>query len=206
MLRPLKVLFSPDREWEKAALDRPSAAIVLLISFLPWLVLCLGVEGYGLWRLGERIGDFRNVQIPDPRILRYCVFYGVGSFLVVCGGAQLLRTVGESFNLNVSFGTCFILVALTYMPILFLRMADGLPQINTWICWAVGIALAVRILYHGVALWLQPEQTKGFGILLVTAIYITVLSGLVHFASVQVLHGKLLNPVPARGAGPAQAH
>jgi hypothetical protein len=183
-------------------LDRPNAALILFISFLPWLVLCLAVEGYGLGRLGERIGDYRNVQIPDPRILRYCVFYGIGSLLVVCGGAQLLRTVGESFNLNVTFGTCFILIALTYMPILFLRMVDGLPQINTWICWAVGTALAIRILYHGVALWLQPEQTKGFGILLVTTIYITVLSGLVHFASVQVLHGKLLNPARPTLAAP----
>jgi hypothetical protein len=48
---------------------------------------------------------------------------------------------------------------------------------------------------------LKPEQTKGFGVFVVSVIYTFVLSGLVHFAAVQVLHGKLLRNVYPDGSG-----
>jgi hypothetical protein len=195
MLRPLKVLLSPDKEWEKAALNPPAAAGVFILGLIPLIAISLALEGYGLSRLGMRLGDFHNVPVPDARIVKYCVFYGVCSLLVILGGAQLLRGMSETFNLRATFGTYLTLMGLSYAPILLVRIVDAFPQINTWICWAIGVLLACRILYHGVALWLQPEQTKGFGILLVSITYIAILSGLVHFASVQVLNGKLLKNV-----------
>ena len=177
------------------ALNPPNLFFVLIFSILPIAAISLGIEGYGLLRLGEFAGEVGRLQIPPERIFKYELFYGIASLLVMFGGALLLQSMGPSFNLRAPFSVCFILVALSYTPILMLRIPDALPQINTWIFWAVGALLAVRIYYHGVGMWLKPEQTKGFGILIMLVIYTVVLSGLVHFASVQVLHGKLLRNV-----------
>ena len=196
MVRSLNLLFAPSKTWERMALKQPHAATIVLISLLPLIILTFGAEGYGLLTLGERVGDLgRQVQVPQARIIRYEVFYAVASLVVIFAGTFLLKSVADSFSVTTSFSGCFILMACGFMPIFLLRIPDGIPQVNTWICWAVGAVLASRILYHGVALWLKPEQTKGFGLFLVSVIYTFVLSGLVHFAAVQVLHGRLMKNV-----------
>jgi hypothetical protein len=123
----------------------------------------------------------------------------VASLLVIFLGAALLKNMGTGFNLRVSYATCFVLFAFAYTPIFLVRLLDAVPAINTWICWAVGVALSMRILYHGVAWWLKPEQTKGFGLLIMCFIYVVVLSALVHFAAVQVLKGRFLKGMMEQG-------
>jgi hypothetical protein len=196
MLRALRLLFSPSKTWEAMALNPPHAVTIILVSLLPLMVVTFGVEGYGLLRLGESVGGIgRQLQLSHERVIRYEAFYAVASMVVIFAGTFLMKSVAESFGVITSFGGCFVLMACGFMPIFLMRIPDGVPQINTWICWAVGAVLAVRILYHGVALWLKPEQTKGFGLFLVSIVYTFVLSGLVHFAAVQVLHGRLLKKV-----------
>ena len=178
------------------ALKPPSIFTLVLISLLPLIAITLAAEAYGLFKLGEVVGGIgKQLQLPQERLIRYSVFYAVASLVVIVAGSLLLKSVAESFGVNTSFSSSFVLIACGFMPIFLLRIADGIPQINTWICWAIGAALSVRILYHGVALWLKPEQTKGFGLFLVSVVYTAVLSGLVHFAAIQVLHGKLLKNV-----------
>jgi hypothetical protein len=195
MFRALSLLFSPSKTWERMALKTPSAFTIFLISLVPLMVVTFGVEGYGLLTLGEAGSYGAKLHLPQERIIRYEVFYAAASVLVIIAGTYLLKSVAESFGVITSFGGCFVLMACGFMPVFLLRIPDGVPQINTWICWAVGAVLSVRILYHGVALWLKPEQTKGFGLFLVSVVYTFVLSGLVHFAAVQVLHGRLLKNV-----------
>ena len=198
MLRALNLLFSPEAEWQKAALKPPHVVTVLLISLLPLMAATLAVEGYSLAKYGEIFGDIGTRPVSVDRAIKYEVFYGLASLLVIFIGAKLLMNVGQSFNLTAPFSVCFVLIAFGYSPIFLGRLLDALPRINTWICWAVGVALSLRILYHGVAWWLKPEQTKGFGLFLVSFVYIVVLSALVHFASIQVLQGKFLKDVMER--------
>jgi hypothetical protein len=196
MLRALSLLFSPSKTWERMALKPPHAVTIILVSLLPLIVITFGIEGYGLLTLGESVGGIgRQLQLSMERVIRYEAFYAVASIVVIFEGTFLMKSVAESFGVITSFGGCFVLMACGFTPLFLMRIPDGVPQINTWICWAVGAVLAVRILYHGVALWLKPEQTKGFGLFLVSIVYTFVLSGLVHFAAVQVLHGRLLKNV-----------
>ncbi len=195
MIRALNLLFAPSKTWERMALKPPNAATIVLISLLPLMAITFAVEGYGLLRLGESVGEMGQIHLPIERVIRYVGFYAIASFVVIFAGTFLLKSVAESFGVICTFGGCFVLMACGFMPIFLLRMPDAIPKINTWICWAVGAVLSVRILYHGVALWLKPEQTKGFGLFLVSVVYTFVLSGLVHFAAVQVLHGRLLKNV-----------
>jgi len=195
MLRALNLLFSPEAEWQKAALKPPHFAIVLFISILPLMAVALAIEGWSLVKYGEVFRGLAPRAVSFERAVKYEIFYGVASLLVMLFGGRLLRNVGRTFNLMSGYSVCFILIAFGYFPIILVRVLDGLPQINSWICWAVGVVLAFRILYHGIALWLRPEQTKGFGLLLVSFIYILVMSALVHFAAIQVLQGRFLKNV-----------
>ena len=195
MLRALNLLFSPEPEWQKAALKPPHFLTVLFLSIIPLMAVALAVEGWSLVKYGEVFRGLAPRAVSVDRAITYEVCYGVLSLVVIFLGARLLQNVGKSFNLDASFGVCFILISLGYSPLFLARLLDALPQINTWICWVVGVALSFRILYHGVALWLRPEQTKGFGLLLVSFLYILVLSALVHFASIQVLQGRFLKNV-----------
>jgi uncharacterized membrane protein YecN with MAPEG domain len=195
MLRALNLLFSPEAEWQKAALKPPHFATVIFISILPLMAIALAIEGWSLVKYGEVFRGLAPRAISVERAIKYEVFYGAASLLVMLFGGRLLRNVGRTFNLTATYSVCFILIAFGYFPILLVRIMDALPQINSWICWAVGVVLAFRILYHGIALWLRPEQTKGFGLLLVSFIYILVMSAMVHFAGIQVLQGRFLKDV-----------
>jgi hypothetical protein len=197
MLRSLKLVFSAGAEWQKISVNPPHPLVVFFVSLLPLIAVSLGAEAFGLMRLGETLGEFGLIRLPEERIIKYVLFYGIASIAVIVLGSALLRSMAPSFNLQNSFGAWLILMAYGYTPIYLSRLADALPQINSWVCYAIGAALAVRVLYHGVAYWLKPEQTKGLGVLLMCIIYVVVLSGLVHFASIQVLHGRLLRNVPA---------
>jgi hypothetical protein len=198
MLRALNLTISPEAGWQKTALNPPNAFVVLLASILPIMILGLAVEGYALMKYGEVFGELGRHPVTAERVLKYTIFYGVASLAVILAGAGLLRNVGSTFNLQVSYGAWLTLLGIVYIPIFLARMLDAVPAIHTWICWGIGVALALRVLYHGVGGWLRPEQTKGFGLFLITFIYILVLSGLVHFASIQVLQGKLLKNVGER--------
>lgn len=205
MLRALNLLIAPGKTWERMALKQTNAFTILLISLLPLMAVTLAVEAYGLLNFGEVVGGIgKQLRLSEERVIRYVAFYAIASLIVIVTGSLLLKSVAESFNVNATFGACFVLIACGFMPIFIMRIFDAIPQINTWICWAVGAALSIRILYHGVALWLKPEQTKGFGLFLVSVIYSIVLSGFVHFAAVQVLHGRLLkNIYPEKTASAA---
>lgn len=192
MLNAVGIIFSPAKIWERITLANPNWILVFVLSLLPMMALSGFVEGYGISRWGsEYRPGMGAVKVSDERVIRYIAVSLGLSLAVVLVGSYFLKSVAESFNLRATFGQCFTLLAFGYIPILFLQMADAIPQINTWICWAVGVALALRVLYHGVALWLKPEQTKGFGLFIFCVIFVGVLSGLAHFVALSVLQGKL---------------
>lgn len=193
MLRALNLSLLPESAWQKAAARPPHIALVLLGSILPLMILTLAFEGYALVRFGEIFGDIGRRLVSEERAAKYVVFYAVASLLVIFIGAAILKNLGASFGLNSSYAACLVLFGFAYSPIFLTRLLDAIPAINTWICWVVGVAVSMRILYHGVAWWLKPEQTKGFGLFIMSFVTFTVLSALVHFASVQVLQGRLLN-------------
>jgi hypothetical protein len=127
----------------------------------------------------------------------------LGSVLL---SALLLKWASESFNVQTSYAQCFVVMAFGFSPIVLVRVLDGIPQLNTWVCWAIGAAAAVSVLYHGIGMVLRPEQTKGFGLYLITIFIVLLVSGLAHFAAVSVLRGKVLRPRIAQAAASVTLH
>lgn len=191
MLSAFQMLFSPAKTWEKLVAANRHWTLILLLMVLPIVGLTALVEGAGLLNLRQTHEAIGPVEIPRERVVKYETIYAASSLAIIVLGAYFLLSVSDSFNLMVTYTQTFTVVAYAYSPIMLLHLLDAIPQVNTWICWAIGVALAFSVLYHGVGLCLRPEQTKGFGLLLFSAFFITALSGLAHFASVQVLKGHL---------------
>lgn len=195
MIRVFQMIFAPEGAWHKIAEENRNFLFVLLVSTLPLLAIALGLEGYGLLRLGERFAEFGKIQVPQDRIIRYVAAHALLALTFLLVGAWMLRGLAESFHTNATFSNAFNTLAYGASPIFLMRAFDGIPAINTWVCLAIGIALSIRAFYHGVAIHMKPEQTKGFGLYIVTVMLVTFLATLTHFVAWAVLQGKIFREV-----------
>jgi hypothetical protein len=195
MITALQLIFSPFETWEKVTSTPRGFLWVLSMHLLPLLVICLGIEGFLLHQLGEKQGELDYlVKVPVNLAVRYTVAYGVLLIAGVFICAKFLNLAAQSFDTRTTYFQSWLVMVYGFGPIILARMIDGIPQINTWVCWAIGVAVAASVLYHGIGMVLRPDQTKGFGLYLMAVIIIVVVSGAVHFVALSVLHGKLLRP------------
>jgi hypothetical protein len=195
MITAIQLIFSPFETWQKIALAERGFLRTLSLYLLPLLIIALGVEVYCLNRWGEKQGEFGDmIRVPMELGLRYGVAYLVLLLAAIVLSAKFVGMIAESFNVRTGFTQCFVMVAYAFGPIIMTRIIDGFPQLNTWVCWVIGAASSVSVLYHGIGMMLKPEQTKGFGLYLISVITIVLVSGLAHFAALGVLHGKVLRP------------
>ncbi len=176
----------------KIALAVPNALVVFFVELLPLLLLSLGIEFYGMTHFPEKIGEFGTASlIPQALALQY-----VGTQLVVfivslLIGTLVLRQVAIGSDTRVTWGQCFLTLCYCITPLALSRIIDAIPAMNTWVCWGIGAILTARALYHGIAVLLKPEQTKGFGLFLFAVVLISFLSALGHLMGQLVLQGRL---------------
>jgi hypothetical protein len=190
MIRAFQMIFAPEGAWRAIAEKNRNFLFVLFFSTLPLIAAALAAEGYGLSRLGESMGEFGRINIVQKGIIRYELVHLGFDLVFLFGGAWFLLTVARSFNTPASYSESFSTLAYGASPIFLMHAVDGIPQLHTWLCWGVGAGMAVRSLYHGVAINMKPEQTKGMGLYIVGAFIVLFLSGLAHFVAVAVLHSK----------------
>lgn len=194
------MLFTPAKAWEQLAARERHWAGTFFSMLLPLLVVTGAIEGWALINLEQpHEAASVGVRIPAGRVQKYLILYAAFSLAIVFLGAYFLNAVAQSFNVRTNYSQAFLVVAYAYAPILLAHLLDAIPVISTWICWGVGLAFAFGVLYHGIGVGLKPEQTKGFGLLLFSLFYITVLSGLSHFALTMVLKGVLWREVEMAG-------
>ena len=192
MIRAFQMIFSPEGAWPKIAEKNRHFLFVLFLSTLPLILGCLALEGYGLHKLGESIGEFGRVNVELRLIYKYLAAHLLGDLFFIFFGAYFLFSVAKSFNAQSSYSQAVCTMAIGSSPIFLMHALDGLPQLYTWLCWGIGMGLTIRSLYHGVAVNLKPEQTKGFGLYIVSVFIVGFLSGLAHFVCVAILHGKMM--------------
>jgi hypothetical protein len=195
MITALRLIFSPFETWEKITIAQRGMIWVLLVYLVPLLVIALGAEGFLLTRWGEKSGEFGYLaKVPLELAVRYGAAYFVFLLVGIALSAKFLGLTCESFNVRASYLQSFTLMAYGFGPIILVRILDGIPQLNTWVCWAIGAVASVSVLYHGIGMVMRPEQTKGFGLYLVAIVIVVLVSGVVHFAALSVLHGKVFAP------------
>lgn len=193
MIRALQLIFSPFHTWTKVVAEQRSIGFILFCSLLPLLVVCVGIESYSLIRWGERRGDLGHlVMISQPVALRYAAAHILLFLACALFAGFGLQAVAQSFNLAATFRQAFTAIAYGVSPIVLARLLDAIPAMNTWVCWGIGGMLSLSTLYHGVALILKPDQTKGFGLYIVSVMIVLLSTGVAHLLAVAVLHEKIL--------------
>jgi hypothetical protein len=190
MIRAFQMIFAPEGAWLKIAEKNRNFFFVLFFSTIPLVVAALAAEGYGLDRLGEGMGEFGRINIVQKVIIRYELAHLVFDLAFLFGGAWFLISVAHSFDTRATYSQAFGTLAYGASPIFLMHALDGIPQLHTWLCWGIGAGLAVRALYHGVAVNMKPGQTKGMGLYIVAIFIVLFLSGLAHFVSIAILHSK----------------
>ncbi|MSU61504.1 MAG: DUF1282 domain-containing protein [Pedosphaera sp.] len=192
MIRVIALIFAPFRTWTKIAEAQRGVLFVLCLSFLPLMLGCVAAETYSLIHWGEPRGASENlVRISQTIAVRYAIAQVLLLTTCVFFSAYVLHAVAESFHITTRFYQSFAAVVYGISPLVLMRLLDAWPAIPSWGCWAFGVLLSISALYNGVALMLRPEQTKGLGLYLVTAIIIVLSTGVSHFVAQAVLHEKI---------------
>lgn len=192
MLRVLQIVFAPATGWLRIAEANRGFFFVFGLSFIPMLAVALGLEAWGLTRWGDRRGAFATLApVPAELVLRFALAHAALFTVATLLTAFSLFSVGRSFHLAAGFTQAFTTSAYGLGPIILMHIFDGFPAVPTWVCWSIGAVLSAASLYHGIALVMKPEQTKGFGLYLVAVLVAWTSTAVAHLLGLAVLQGRL---------------
>jgi hypothetical protein len=191
MIKALLLIFEPIATWEGILRARRSLGFILALYLLPLLLVTSAAEGYGLVHWGKWQGDVSRLKTFSPG---EAVLVEAGqillSLVVVFFGANLLKSIGETFHGRHTFSQAFTAIAYSLGPLFLLRLLDAFSGVSPWVSWAIGICLAIAVLYHGVPRIMEPDPAHGFGLYLISALLLVLVSGLARFATAAYLGGK----------------
>ena len=193
------LIFDPAGTWEKIESGPKDVVRLFFLFLLPLMLLSHLAEGWGLLHFGLEHNPFggdlpsRHMKVPLPLAVRYeAIQFGFG-LLIVFGGALLVRKIGEGFHRRHTYTETFTTLAYSVSPLFLLRAFNGLPALNTWVCWGIGIALSVAALYRGIPRVMKPDPSSALGLYLLCTLLLVAVSAITHFLATSVLHGKILS-------------
>jgi uncharacterized membrane protein YecN with MAPEG domain len=191
MIKTLFLIFLPIPTWEQIAALQRKVATVFFTFLLPLLLLSTAAECFGLIRWGKVRGEFGHLtQLP----LSQAVVYGFArlllSIIIVVVVAKLIKALGETFHGRHSFHQVFTVAAYALSPLFLVRMLNAFPGMSPWVSWCIGILLSIAVLYHGLPIILKPDPPHAFGLYFMSALLMTVVTGLVCFLTDWYLKGR----------------
>ncbi len=193
MFRAITLILVPQSTWERIAASQWNSLVIFLISFLPLLALTAAIEGLGMARFGAYINDYgRTIEITREQAIQFQAVQIALSLLVLGLGTKLVLWVADGFHSPTTFKQAFTLTAYAITPLLWFRIIDGHPGVPTWVCFALGAVGLIFVMYHGIALVLQPDTSVGFGLYLICSLVLVLLAGLAHFIT-QIMAQRKLN-------------
>src|SRR6266581_1211162 len=144
MILALMLIFDPSGAWEKIESGPKSAVRVFFLFLLPLMLLSGFVEAWGLVHFGMERSSLEDLPVRHAKVspqlaLRYGAAQLAFGLVIVFGGALLYRKIGEDFHRRHSYTETFITLAYSISPLVLFRIFDGMPYLNTWVCWAIGI-------------------------------------------------------------------
>ncbi len=198
MFTPFELILFPLKAWQKIA-ERPRGVLWVISLFLiPWILVSVGAEAFSLTRWGHSSSKVaQKIYFSQDQAVHYAgaqVLLLLGSIVL---SAVSIYSVAQSFQVRCTFAQCFVLTAYSYAPIILAHLLSAAPFLPSWVCWGIGVLISFSILYHGIGLYLKPDQTKGFGLYLFSCIVVLVSSGLAQAVAVAIVDGKIKLPLPA---------
>jgi hypothetical protein len=192
MIKALLLIFEPVATWEGILRTRRSVAWILGVYLVPLLLITSAIEGYGLvhsgkWQSGD-LSRLRKFSAGEAVVLESGQF--LLSLLVVFGCAKLLKSIGETFNGRHTYSQAFTAVAYSLGPLFLFRLLDVFPGIDPWVGWSIGIILSVMAFYNGVPRCMEPDPSHAFGLFVMSALLLLLVSALVHFLTSACIQGR----------------
>ncbi|MCX6893509.1 MAG: YIP1 family protein [Verrucomicrobiota bacterium] len=195
MLKAILLVLEPTAAWEKIFLARRGTVFVLLSHLLPLLLIGSVCEGYGLIHWGKQRGQMQDVVHIKTFSRAETVIFETAqlivSLLVVFGGANMVKSIGETFHGRHNYNQAFSAIAYGLSPLFALRLLDAFPSVSPWVTWSIGIMLSIGALYHGVPRMMEPDPPHAFGLFLMASLLLLVITGMVRFVTWWYLTGKL---------------
>jgi hypothetical protein len=191
MIKALLLIFEPIATWEGIVRAQRSMAFILAIYLLPLLLLTSAAEGYGLVHWGKRQGEVPRLRTyPPGEAIVVETAQVLLALAVVFFSAKVLKSLGETFHGRNTYTQAFTAVAYSLSPLFLLRLLDAFAWINPWVSWSIGILLSVAVLYQGVPRTMEPDPSHAFGLYLMSAVLLMLVSGLVRYATAKYLQGE----------------
>src|SRR5258708_10538365 len=126
MIKALLLLVEPIRSWERIIAAQRGVGWILLLFIAPLLVITSAAEGYGLHRWGKMQHDGIYVKYFSTA---ETVIFEAGQIVIalgiICLGARLVKSLGETFHGRHTYAQTFTVVAYGLSPLLSVRLLDA---------------------------------------------------------------------------------
>jgi ABC-type amino acid transport system permease subunit len=193
MIKAFQLIFAPAVTWDRIAQAERGLLSTLFINLLPLIIAACLIEGYGLYRLGDKLGLYGAIISVRPEMILTYELIQAGTYLLAAFlGARIIKSVAESFNSRAQYRHCFVVVAYSLTPLILLQIVDGIPQANTWVCRGIGMLLMVSTLYYGLPRLLKPDSVRALSLYFVSSLLLAGLTGVGHFIAVSTLRGNVI--------------
>jgi hypothetical protein len=195
MLKAILLILEPMATWNKILVARRGMVFILLLHLIPLLLITSFCEGYGLVHWGKYRGQVQEVAalktFPPGEAILFEAAQFLLSLVVVFGGAKMVKSIGETFHGRHTYTQAFAAVAYGLSPLFLLRLLDAFSSVSPWVTWTIGILLSIVALYHGVPRMMEPDPTHAFGLFLMSALLVVLITGLLRFLTWWYLTGKI---------------
>jgi hypothetical protein len=122
------------------------------------------------------------------------IIFEVAQFLLYLAlvfiATKLIKAVGETFHGRHTFTQAFASVAYGLSPLFLIHTANGLKDLSPWLTWSVGILLTIAALYQGLPRMMEPDPSHAFGLYVMGALLLVLITGLARFVTAWYLQGK----------------
>lgn len=198
MIKTFLLIFNPAEAWDRIVRARRSLLFILVVYLLPLLIITSLAEAYGLIHWGKPQGSMRlPKRFSLNEAIAFEAAYMALSLTIVFIGAQVVKSMGETFHSRNTYLQTFTLLAYGLSPLFLLHLLDAFQPVSPWASWFIGILLSWAVLYHGVPKVMEPDPSHGFGLYLVTSVVLCLATGLTRLVTAWYLQGKLgeLGPI-----------
>jgi hypothetical protein len=215
VIKALQLIFIPTAGWERIVLDQRKLVSILAWYLIPMLLLPAAVEGFSMVHWGKSQSAATVVRKPvaqslglvywghaegqHARLKRFSMkqtlSYEAMQFAASLGlvfiAASLFKSLGDTFHGRHTFLQTFTVAAYGLGPLFLLRLLDAHPYVPLWLTWTVGIFLSLGAIYTGLPTVLRPDPAHAFGLYLMSALLLLMISGLARFITAWYLNGQL---------------
>jgi hypothetical protein len=191
MIKALFLIFEPEAAWNKVALSRRGLGYIVGLYLLPMMLIVGVAEGFGLVKWGRWQSAVGQIK---PFTLREALIYETAELLlmavIILAGAHFIKALGDTFQVRHTYAKTLTVVIYGLSPVFLLRLLDVSPTINLWMPWAIGIMLTIKVLYTGVPRIMLPDPPDAFGLYLMSALLLAMVTALERFITAGCLGGS----------------